>query len=141
MDCRGFVAGFVPIDGGRGMAVDWTKPLRTKDGRKARFLGMRKTLGKFTHIVAVEGTLGQEEEFVHYYRPDGTYPYGASHYNLDLVNEPERVSRYTMMNKNPHMWGYSDRDQAVQYSSLRAGYRVVRVDFEDGKPVAIEAVD
>lgn len=125
------------------MTVDWTKPLRTKDGRKARFLGTRKTLGEFTHIVAVEGSLGQHEEFVHYYRPDGTYPYNAGGENKDLENVPERVSRFTLVHKDPTVWGYKTVNAARHHTDALWSnvYRVVRVDFEDGKPVAIEVVD
>lgn len=125
------------------MAIDWTKPLRTKDGRKARFLGTRKTLGEFTHIVAVEGSLGQHEEFVHYYRPDGTYPYNTGGENKTLENIPERVSRYMLVDKDPTVWGYktaNDARYAINAVWLSTCH-VVRVDFENGKPVAVEVVD
>lgn len=71
------------------MNVDWSKPIQTRDGRKARLLGELKTSSAETEnrVVAVEGAGGDE----------GVYPYfeNGSYFlheegHRDIINVPPR---------------------------------------------------
>lgn len=64
---------------------DWKKPLKTKDGRGARLLGILDSLSNpiYTHVVAVKSEEG--DETVQRYTPHGTF-YSDEGNRLDLVN-------------------------------------------------------
>lgn len=64
--------------------VDWTKPIQTRDGRKARLLGMLDNK-IYTHAVAITDGAG---EFVTICADNGTYSDTAS--RLDIVNIPPK---------------------------------------------------
>lgn len=71
------------------MSVDWTKPIQTVDGRKARLLGELKTLSVEAEsmVVAVERAGGYES--VHAYLENGRY-FSYKESPRDIINVPPR---------------------------------------------------
>lgn len=76
------------------MSVDWTKPIQTRDGRKARLLGIVKGAA-WPVAVAVEKPDGSREEEFHY-KEDGTF--GPAAYRLDIFNIKEKIKLHIFAN-------------------------------------------
>lgn len=70
----------------RPRPVDWTKPLRTRSGLKARLLGKLEGDRPFPYVVAIMGADGAEWKEDH--RPSGDWG-GENTDSLDLENAPE----------------------------------------------------
>ncbi len=64
--------------------IDWTRPLQTRDGKPARFLGTRKSTWG-THVVCIDA--GESEE-VWFANTNGDVPHGGSCSPADIINVP-----------------------------------------------------
>ena len=93
------------------MAVDWTKPIQTRDGRPARLLGVLKGI-RVGHVVAYEK---DTSEFVLFRQSDGHSMFDVDSPS-DIINvppEPKRFVRWVNV--------YSNQDLiTVHYDRVRA---------------------
>lgn len=73
------------------MSIDWTKPIQTNGGRKARLLGTFANQNGNGHVVAVDIGNGNE-------RIQSCYPHGGTGHHEDvsehIINAPERSERF-----------------------------------------------
>ena len=72
--------------------VDWSKPIQTRDGRKARLLGqiVNQRFGGHTRVVCITDTVAGDE-WVHYVNAySGSVHNEADDRNYDIINVPER---------------------------------------------------
>lgn len=79
---------------------DPTKPVQTRDGRKARILATDIKHEKYPISAAV--TMGNGNEVVCAFSPDGCFHYERMHRNEDLVNIPEKVKVSGFLNVYPN---------------------------------------
>lgn len=122
--------------------IDWTKPIRTKDGAEARLLGELKNVAH-PMVVAVTYTnaLGLTYEVMQRYTSDGRFAEATfwSDHPMHLENVPEVTKRYIMLFDG---LGYGDINDVMQ---MRSRYwpdcQIVEITSEDGKPVKLELVE
>jgi hypothetical protein len=121
---------------------DPTKPVQTRDGRKARIICTDRQDLVMPIVALYRGTLPRGEG-VSYHHADGTATYGSP--NNDLVNIPEQVVRYVNSYHGRYALGglYDD----LSKEKLHAGdtnrdthYSVMKLTFEDGKLIDSEVV-
>ena len=78
--------------------VDWSKPIQTRDGRKARLLGtaVNERLGLHTKVVCIpENNSGEyRTEWVHYVNSYNGRVYESDDRNCDIINVPERKGHF-----------------------------------------------
>lgn len=114
--------------------IDWTKPVQTRDGRKARVIctDMRGGVGQLTVVVLIEH---QDGEYVVTTRANGWFWAGGM--ACEIVNVPERTELWTNMYENGTARCYLSRSIADRVAGDdRIG--VIRITLEDGKPIAVE---
>lgn len=120
------------------MSIDFNKPVQTRDGRKVRILATDAVGGQPVIALVMDN---QSLEVVSRYSKDGSYlvskPTGA-----DLINVPERVERWVNVYGPSAGVGIlnesragADEDAGSQRSA------VIRITYEDGKPVAVALED
>jgi hypothetical protein len=69
------------------MTLDTSRPVQTRDGRKARIIATDAKGGDFPIIALVECAGGESTEG---YKADGSYLVERREHGLDLINVPER---------------------------------------------------
>jgi len=117
------------------MSIDFTKPVQTRDGRKARVI-CTDVNSKLHAVVAVIGVNVNYpgEEIVVSYTSDGNF--GMSETPLDLVNVPERTS-YWVNEYDSKQEGrilHVTKASADSYSvSCLTRTAVIELVFEDNK--------
>lgn len=94
------------------MTIDWTKPLQTRDGRKARVVATDiATKHEYTHAALIMDKNG--EEILETYTKDGFCWVDRKTRDKDLVNIFEEQSRWMNVYSNSTMaWSYDTRDDA-----------------------------
>lgn len=122
------------------MTFDPTKPVQTRDGRKARIICTDKK-GAYPIVAVVE--FGLKEEFAYSYTAIGS---SINNSCLDLVNIPERTS--TWQNVYKKVRGRSPTEQPSKAASISSASHAagvssdlvgfIRRDFEDGVFVGAE---
>lgn len=119
--------------------IDWTKPIRTKDGAEARLLGELSNTS-YPMVVAVTATnaAGDTYEALHRYRRDGRFAEAAhrSDHQMRLENVPVV---YVILLDGV---GYGDISEATD---IRDQYwpnnPIAEIALEDGKPVSVRILD
>jgi len=94
------------------MTIDWTKPLKTRDGRPARYLGSLK--GPYTRVVVVPDCDGGEH--VDVYTEDGKFYNG----NEDICDDDLVQDDFVYV--NVYLSGIH-QDNAFTYSALETALR------------------
>ncbi len=110
---------------------DPTKPVQTRDGRKARIVctDMKSDYPIITVITKPDG-----REYMVAHAINGLLLDSGELTVSDLINTPERTSRWANV-QNDSQWGYATREIAASACSFG---RLVEVIFEDGKPVDVK---
>lgn len=120
------------------MAIDFNKPVQTRDGRKVRVLctdakGDEPIIALVLYINGVEG--------LHRFGADGGYFAGSDQADeLDLVNVPESVVRWG----NVYLDGVGvllDSRRGADGIPHQGRLAVLRITYEDGKPVSVALED
>jgi hypothetical protein len=118
-------------------AVDWSKPLQTRDGRKARLLGVIKcdnSEASGTHVVA--SMLDDSAESVDIVFTNGRSYSPAKDSDDDIINAPERIKREVWLNVYQHSeyYGYDSKDEADDCAmQTRVACVRVQIDCEKGE--------
>ena len=114
--------------------IDWSKPIQTVDGKKARLLGELKTLHteNDNKVVAVELPTGYECVYT-YYANGRSFLHKEDH-TRDIINVPPRkvtheVEAWAVVDRDGTMLGhYGTRESANEsWVSKNKGARVVRL--------------
>ncbi len=127
-------------------AFDPTKPVQTRDGRKARILC---TDFKDVWPIVAAVTTNTDIEVIRYYREGGLVARNCGPLSAmsaltdslldpdDLINIPERTSRWVFI--NPYV-GFDSKVQLLCDGPLMNGEGVAKLEiiFEDGKPVDVK---
>ena len=114
------------------MKFDPTKPVQTRDGRKARILCTDKA--SETHPIIAEVFREGDDSSVHIYMDSGMYVDGATH-ELDLINIPEKHVRYINFYDDDitgTTMKYKSRADA-DANAIPDRLACVRVEYEDGQ--------
>lgn len=114
-------------------AVDWTKPIQTRNGEMAEFMGVIHLpipSKNFNHLIAYS-KCGGEGVFFKLVNKDGRL--GQFHdYDEDIINVPERIKRTVWLNVYAHpdddSYGYSTRERAD--ANEHKGNRIACVKLE-----------
>lgn len=123
------------------MAVDWDKPIQTRDGRQARLLGMRNH-PKYPRVVAAPAYGGDGFENVDVYTEDGEVYAGGQPHACDIINAPQRHVRWlNVFRLQPDtldglmLCWYSSRELADKWGVEGGSHRIacIRVEFEEGE--------
>jgi hypothetical protein len=112
--------------------IDWSRPLQTRDGRKARLLGVINSK-PFSHVVAVEC---RDVEETRHHTPSGSYWETIYNSDYDLINAPERIKREYWVNVYPSgalSW-FNSKESAAFHSgsSVQARVKVV-IECNEGE--------
>jgi hypothetical protein len=109
-------------------AVDWSKPLQTRDGRKARLLGVINARRR-THVVAITMLSGLEIESRHY--PTGLKNESSANCKDDIINTTERIKREVWLNvyESGGITPWADKDTADTHA-LEGRIACVRVQID-----------
>lgn len=106
------------------MQFDPTKPVRTREGDKARIIATDR-IGKSPIVAFVMGPEDEEEE-LYTYHEDGSF-FRNEESGLDLVNVPEQIELFYSVSGLGYVGGGAPPHRAD-----------LKITFEDGKPVAAE---
>jgi hypothetical protein len=113
-------------------AVDWSKPIQTRAGRKARLLG--EIIGRDDPF-AVAVMTEDGREYVLYYFASGKFYVNATCVN-DIINAPERIKRDVWLNVYQHSecCGYDSKYEADDCATqTRIACVRVQIDCEKGE--------
>jgi hypothetical protein len=112
---------------------DPSKPVQTRDGRPARIICTDR--GGVYPIVALVKTPNSGIEIVGAYKMNGSGTHCASS-RLDLINVPERKSKFVNVYNYDLTVGYESQEAADKSRKSGCGHKgQVEIIFEDGKPV------
>jgi hypothetical protein len=122
-------------------AVDWSKPLQIKDGRKARFLALIECPDRPRCCVVTDA---DGSEWVEAWCENGNYTVpGLSH--LGIINSPERIKREVWVNVYmdhgqtiPRFVTFNSKERADEIGgNFASGNRIacvrVQIDCEKGE--------
>lgn len=101
--------------------IDFTKPLRTRDGRKVRILCTDRKDG-LSVVGLIEENNGHEDVAV--WRRDGTFRGGAPKHDCDLANTNEGTFWMNVYSDGPSNRTHPTREAA---DSWAAGSRLARI--------------
>jgi hypothetical protein len=107
-------------------AIDWTKPIQARDGRKARYLGR---LGGSRHAVAVASPVNETELALTV--SDGGFGFDVDSAS-DIINRIERYEGYVTVAPGWRGRIHATADQARRGDSIHGGSEVVHVVVEIG---------
>ena len=95
---------------------DPTKPVQTRDGRKARII-CTDYKGSIQPVIAIidEG----DRESVHWYNKDGRFLTIAQETRDDLINVPEKRKVWVNINSSGSTYGYQCREVADEMADSR----------------------
>ena len=118
------------------MTIDWTKPLQTRDGRKARVVATDiATKDEYTHAALVMDEDGDES--LETYTKEGLWWVSGGLQDKDLVNAPEKRSVWINAYDNGKLgYEFSSREEA-DATNKDIGRRtgILQVVFVDKKLV------
>jgi len=123
-------------------AFDPTKPVETRDGRKARILCTdKKGAKKYPVVALIEDEDGDEDEAT--YTPEGHFFDDGSEDPRDLVNVAPKDERFFVLYVHPEAGDHnhlpvhevSKGDWRLATEPGRLGLKVI---FQDGSPVSAE---
>lgn len=110
------------------MTLDLTKPVQTRDGKKARIV-CTDAKGKTYKVIALVEIDGEEE--AHSYTLDGWFREEAAGGDLDLVNVPEATYRWMNVYKGNHVGAAcQSREEADKVARLHHRNRVSIVQIK-----------
>lgn len=127
--------------------IDWSKPLQTVDGRKARLIG--RVDSSFPHVVAIEGYFRSHSEQIVQYSDSAASKLGikvvsgtalvmATEPGLDaLCNPPQKIKRTFWLNLYPQgdPVVHCSREAAdASASGNRVACQSVTVEYEQPSP-------
>jgi hypothetical protein len=104
------------------MTFDPTKPVQTRDGRKARIICVDRENSKYPIIALVKRQCGNSAEAVETYKKDGSYymedgPYFTEGSKaMDLINIPERRIMWTNVYTLYADSNYPTREEADKHA-------------------------
>lgn len=112
--------------------VDWTKPIQTVDGRKARvgFTDFKNSVGDPMVVVAVQSTYSDRAEQLVYVHQNGVVPVSGSPGN-NIINVPEEIVDHVKIS-------YTVYPNSKGVSGVVTGVRVNGL-VKDGKTCVINA--
>ncbi len=108
------------------MTLDPTKPVQTRDGRKARIIATDRN-GSYYPIIALVSSKNSKEEIIVSYRPNGSEVDGLSLRPLDLINVPEERELWVNVYNNTYSTTHPDQEQADRSTSLHGYTRIARL--------------
>ena len=122
------------------MGVDWSKPIQTRDGKKAELLKILKTNDPYPCIVAIEWK-GNEE--IIQVRKNGRYLGSNCEDELDIINVPQKGELWVNIYKRSIDEGYfcgvghktkeeSEKCKEVPFDGAICIARI-KVEFEEGQ--------
>lgn len=126
--------------------IDWSKPVVTRDGRKVRVLCTDRKSSQCVVGLVANTVDGSEElhswhhdgaRFIpHLEAPSGPFP-------TDLINAPERVERWFNLYESEAGCAFPTKADSIEASGLNLPkmLAMVKVTFEDGKPVSVALED
>jgi hypothetical protein len=76
------------------MTIDITKPVQTKDGRKARIICADMKFSTYQLVALISSEHG--EEHAEYYTKEGAYWGDGEESSKDLVNVPEKTEEFVL---------------------------------------------
>lgn len=130
------------------MAIDFNKPVQTRDGRKVRIL-CRDRNSSQPIVGLITSPLDGKEE-LHSWHEDGRRLHGPGFYgynDADLINIPERIDRWVpMFCEEGHgalasIKASRELAAAVEKRSEYPLLKLLRITYEDGKPVSVALED
>ncbi len=116
--------------------IDWTKPLRTKDGREARVISEIKN---YPYLRVVIVNITKDIEQVYAYTEDGMFQVGEPTPILDLKNVSEKKVLWLPLYKNEseESLGYYtglvrlyDSEEKAKKTAPKA-FKIVKIEIED----------
>ncbi len=115
---------------------DPTKPVQTRDGRKARILATDKTGGQ-PIIALVQDPLSrccQPHEIAESFCSDGRYfPYGTDESSKDLVNIPQKIVQWINIYKKTGVGcAHATREEADNIAMIDR-VACIRIEVEEGE--------
>ena len=114
------------------MTFDPTKPVQTRDGRKARIVSDKVSRGGYKYIAIISEESG--DEWSGTFISDGSYYASGDACHRDLINVPEKremwVNVYDGSYKSPV--GHDSRESA-DLCSFQNRIACVRVEYEVGE--------
>ena len=110
-------------------AIDWIKPVQTRDGRKVRVLCIDKAGERSVVGLVVHETAG---ETIYAWYASGNYM--SNTHNLDLINVPEKRVAWVNMYPDKNALGVpcKSRDEADK-DAAHDREACVRVEYEVGQ--------
>lgn len=108
--------------------IDWTKPIQTRDGRKARVLAT-DLRGRRNKPIAVVVTTDGEDQICQFFR-NGRYSCGEM-WDLDIINAPTKRKAWVNIFRNndddeDHLFDlHTDEDAANSDWTRHLGYRFI----------------
>ncbi len=96
------------------MTFDPTKPVQTRDGRKARIIATDRN-GSHYPIIALVSSKNYKEELIVTYLANGSEDDCISQSPLDLVNVPEERELWVNVYENGDIVKFSDKDSCDVY--------------------------
>ncbi len=116
------------------MSLDKSKPAQTRDGRSVVIYtwdapGQQPIHGRVDGVVAPFAWFA-----------DGRYYGGSNVCGMDLLNAPETVERWGIINASPTLFGYNTEDEARKAAGRMGNRSVIKCTFTDGKQTAVELV-
>jgi hypothetical protein len=116
---------------------DPTKPVQTRDGRPARILAQDLVHPNYTYVAAIMREDGCESAIV-------LNQYGRQWAGVerpsDLINIPERVTKYLNLYKNNGGGRYHSSLEEASDNRCTAIHGILALTFEDDKLVSVELV-
>ena len=109
------------------MAIDWTKPVQTRDGRKVRVLCTDGPDLRYPVIGVADGGLCPETWTI-----DGVHFANGVPSDLDIINTPDppvTVTRWVNVYEGDRLWFHLTRETAAEFAAdyLRDGDRIACV--------------
>ena len=113
------------------MTFDPTKPVQTRDGRKARIVSDRLSGGAHKFIAIITHENGCENGYTY---DEGGYYYCLSNpCGLDLVNVPEKREMWVNVYEGCDILVRHDSRDSADSNATGNRIACVRVEYEDGE--------
>mgnify|MGYP003392857948 CR=1 FL=1 len=121
--------------------IDWSRPVQTRAGNKARVI-CRDLMTKDKQPVIALITVA-DVELIHRFSLQGEYRIDNLQSAADLINAPERVERWVNLYSpsSGMIGGYAESRSDAEDGAAEDRLAVIRITYEDGKPVSVALED
>jgi hypothetical protein len=118
--------------------IDWTKPIQTKNGKAARYLGRLNTKSAYCHVVAVRDSENEDEKQLYNVSDSGKFC-GDEKWAWNIINVPQKhVYWLNVYNpKSPmrhdHVFGQPRRSLESADKNGEGRIACIRIEFTEGE--------